>query len=745
MIFLSLAGLILSLVFFRVGVIEIHKKHVHKTVLSDTKVSLNYANHLINEMVADLEGISKVVVNFDDLKNTETLKLLRYATETSSFSFIGVADDKGNAYDNEENVIDISERKYFKEAMSGRVSFSELIESKVYPNEKVQVISHPIRTKNNNIRGIVYGIIHLSNVDKLTIQNDANDQANVYIVDSNGDYIAQFRENNILPTQGNFWKDMKKTSMTNEEEIKMKNDFKKRNEGSLEYSYGPEEKNRYVCYMPIGPNKWQLVYSVSLDNMDNLVKDIYSLDYKETVFVFIFHILFLMAIIIYYKQLNHRNEESKQAAIKNMKYMQFAVDTSGHIIFEYDCNKKTINLKCSNRNLLLNKSEITDVPENIISKNIIASDIIENFSMIFETIKTNESAVEEIHVLDNNEDIWYKIMMHNIYSDKNKDFVTMGVMEEITEEKKKEIKLQKKIQIQKTLAFNSLMYGVIDLKRGIVLEWKENNKEDEIEKKEVNLSYNSTIQNKILNLVDNEYKFSLSEVLSLKNLRKEYDKGKESGEIQYLRNFENEKRWTSLRIYRMYGAYESKAIIIVTDIDKQKRKELLFKNRAERDGLTGLYNAITARDKINKELCENQKMGEQHIFVLIDLDNYKQINDTFGHNYGDKVLIDIANILNNRFRSTDIVCRLGGDEFVIFLKNIRSYEYAEQLIGELCEIINKTYRKGNKEVVISASIGIAIAPKDGNDFQELYKKADMAQYDVKKIQKMDLNGIKNVK
>ncbi len=113
---------------------------------------------------------------------------------------------------------------------------------------------------------------------------------------------------------------------------------------------------------------------------------------------------------------------------------------------------------------------------------------------------------------------------------------------------------------------------------------------------------------------------------------------------------------------------------------------------------------------------------------MIDLDNFKEINDNFGHQYGDKVLTEVAQILQNMFRRDDIVARLGGDEFVVFLVNAASYEVMKPLFQRLCDKLSRTYTQNDISVKISASLGISVAPEQGTTFKELYKKSDMALY-----------------
>lgn len=129
--------------------------------------------------------------------------------------------------------------------------------------------------------------------------------------------------------------------------------------------------------------------------------------------------------------------------------------------------------------------------------------------------------------------------------------------------------------------------------------------------------------------------------------------------------------------------------------------------------------------------------------MLMDLDNFKQINDTFGHQYGDQVLKEVADILRKKFRRDDILGRLGGDEFTALLLNATGFEVMEPVFRELCDELKRTYTKDGKSVTISASFGIAEAPKYGTAFGELYEKSDLMLYKVKESTKNGYQAYKN--
>lgn len=160
-----------------------------------------------------------------------------------------------------------------------------------------------------------------------------------------------------------------------------------------------------------------------------------------------------------------------------------------------------------------------------------------------------------------------------------------------------------------------------------------------------------------------------------------------------------------------------------------------LREKADRDSLTGLYNRSYAVEKINGMLQEFSPVPEcVHACVLMDLDNFKKLNDTLGHQKGDQALQDVANILRQHFREYDIVCRLGGDEFLVFVQNIPR-NVIEKNIGSLLKKLTLTYEKEEKKICITVSAGIYLVEEPGHDFRELYQKADEMLYRVKNSSK----------
>ena len=173
-----------------------------------------------------------------------------------------------------------------------------------------------------------------------------------------------------------------------------------------------------------------------------------------------------------------------------------------------------------------------------------------------------------------------------------------------------------------------------------------------------------------------------------------------------------------------------KAVGIMTDIDDEKRASQALEEKASRDELTGLYNRKTARKEIDHYL-ENRAPEEMAAMMIIDVDDFKMINDRYGHMFGDAVLQEISAVLTRLLRKEDIISRIGGDEFLIFMKDIRKVEILKNRAEKIRDSFQSMFRQNMTPCDFSSSIGIACCPQDGTNFEDLFRRSDLALYNAK--------------
>lgn len=186
--------------------------------------------------------------------------------------------------------------------------------------------------------------------------------------------------------------------------------------------------------------------------------------------------------------------------------------------------------------------------------------------------------------------------------------------------------------------------------------------------------------------------------------------------------------WESSTVILLNSAQNEPRKIIgyIKNIDERKKQDLEILKMSQKDGLTGLYNKKHTQSLIEIYLANEGHSGT-HAVIMLDIDNFKQINDTLGHIQGDAALSYVAQSLQGLFRISDITGRIGGDEFLILLKNVDS----NRVLPEKLELIRCTLneiRLEDKDYRLSGSIGVSLYPEDGTSYQELFQKADTALY-----------------
>ena len=191
--------------------------------------------------------------------------------------------------------------------------------------------------------------------------------------------------------------------------------------------------------------------------------------------------------------------------------------------------------------------------------------------------------------------------------------------------------------------------------------------------------------------------------------------------------------WSRIRATTQYNVDKCpiKAVGVIVDIDEEKKQKEELIQRAQYDELTGIYNKATVstlvHQKMHKKHHSINDSSNYHALLIIDIDHFKTVNDTYGHLCGDYVLSNVAAVLKENTRSTDLVGRIGGDEFLVYLPEIADEISLHHKATQLIESLSCIQPDSNAEP-ITCSIGIAIFKQCENDFEALYKNADTALY-----------------
>lgn len=205
-----------------------------------------------------------------------------------------------------------------------------------------------------------------------------------------------------------------------------------------------------------------------------------------------------------------------------------------------------------------------------------------------------------------------------------------------------------------------------------------------------------------------------------------------TGEFR-LMSSENEYIWMRCRSTAVLDdeGKPIKAVGIFNNINKQRSAMDYLKRKSQQDSLTKLYNKEETKTHIQAALANSRGRGVSAL-LMVDIDNFKGVNDQLGHQFGDTVLMDVSSRIKRLFRETDIIGRLGGDEFAVFLPYAPSEKVVHEKAEALIQALRNTYFGEVKQYKLSGSVGAAIAPHHGTTFEELYRNADAALYECKR-------------
>ena len=189
--------------------------------------------------------------------------------------------------------------------------------------------------------------------------------------------------------------------------------------------------------------------------------------------------------------------------------------------------------------------------------------------------------------------------------------------------------------------------------------------------------------------------------------------------------------WHRIRFFVVFDENDNAVQFVgnLTDVDKEKKEKNRLIAQAETDQLTGFLNKFSITLKVNDLIKEDDEEGA---FFIFDIDDFKKLNDTYGHRVGDIFLKEFTNKLSLSFRSSDVLGRVGGEEFVLYLSGVGDNKhYLEEKALQIQSICNSIRLDAAPEDEFSCSIGVSRFPSDGKTYTELYEKADKAMYYVK--------------
>lgn len=417
---------------------------------------------------------------------------------------------------------------------------------------------------------------------------------------------------------------------------------------------------------------------------------------------------------------------------ENEYLLRMTAQHSDRVVCHYDIKNKTAGILDEHSCERCQLPHLCEVNTQTFLKNsMFPSESIENLQMMFQNIEEGKVGGEiKIQATVDSGDLrWFDIKYSTIYDEQDMPVSAILSHKDITEEYERELAYQQHVQSIETDAQGQLIYIESDLTTDRIerLAGQMLDVDDEV----INCSHSDFGRR----MRDMNFQFEDEEAsyryFSSRNLLELYAHGEYNLKSEWKVHHEGSLRWMDVDISLMADPYNDhiRAFIRMLDITKEKEAQMKIRHSAERDSMTGIYNRATAEAKTRSLMAEK----EPGILVLIDLDDLKGINDTFGHEYGDKAIKGITQVMQSHFRESDVLGRIGGDEFLVYLPG--AADKIDSISGSLTSMLRKLSGisvGANGERRIHCSVGCAVQSPDAGTFDVLFKQADKALYHVKR-------------
>lgn len=674
--------------------------------------TLEYASNLIREMSLSLETTQRV------LDNT-------FPEEVSEFSYLKILDENGRSVGESR---DYSSENYFQEGMKGK----RYIASMAALGRSAVQLSVPVYDPDNNrVIGVLCAGLPGENLNIFNEIDRKQDEKKFYITDSDGNYIVKIADKDR--SGFNFFKDLES------EELSMLLGRIKRqlqSGSSVRFEiYGTSSSERVVVVTPVKNSN--LYIAVTVQGKD-ITRE--SGIYRKPVILLtakiILAVMMLAGVYLFFQTEDKKYVRNlNQTLLMNQETYRIAAQSSDICILTYDVDTEQVEfLNDKYKDLGLDQPQLS-VPvllKKIRQINPGTCAVIEEMLKTAEEGKPSGEGKFTVHIGGKLK--YFTISVTNLFDEAGKVSRMVGKIEDITANELNMRMLRKEVGFRNTLLADCIGYMIVDVNKDRILDCTYT-----IVSKDSMDSYTYTqhLETYLSKRVQPVFWNQITSKLSCEGLMKEFEEQVYKDSCEYLTSDSSgEEKWTSCEIHLQQSKENQDivAYLVFRNIDDSKRKQQNLEKMAEIDLLTNTWNRSAGTRKIENILKTAPSEGCVHVFAISDLDNFKSLNDKFGHMWGDKALYETVLIMKEHCRSQDVICRLGGDEFIIFLCNI-PYNVVEKNIATLSRKLHITYTKSEENIQISASMGAVVTNRAGCTFKELYEGADSCLYKVKRSSK----------
>ena len=421
-----------------------------------------------------------------------------------------------------------------------------------------------------------------------------------------------------------------------------------------------------------------------------------------------------------------RKNIEERLRIQELEF-RIAAEQSDKYIMRYEIKKRQLHA----HRKAVRRFGVPEVCENaeqtLIDLNFIGQSSIQNHKELFAKIHRGDKSgftVLELYARDLSVYRWYHIDFTTVYDQENHPDQAVISFYDVTKQRENELAFQRLRQETSMVPQEQISTFACNLTRNEIDE----STGSLINSLACEQSFDAYTE-AYSQLTHPDDKEALCRLMNRENLIKQFGNGVFSHELEFRMRMSEKYRWLllSVQVVKYADNDNLKAFVAIRDIDSRKNSELDLIQRSEFDGLTGIMNRASYVDTVNRLIV--RQPNNRHVFAMMDVDHFKDVNDTLGHDKGDQVLRQIAVDLQKTLREGDPIGRLGGDEFSFCLVNLSNEDTIQALLERVRSMLNHDIGGGLHQ---SVSIGAAAFDGSAGDFVEVYKRADSALYQAKK-------------
>ena len=395
------------------------------------------------------------------------------------------------------------------------------------------------------------------------------------------------------------------------------------------------------------------------------------------------------------------------------------------IIFEYHENQHSVYFHSNRGPLSYIPNRLEDFPGCWVRTGVVHPHFVRRFEAVFSDVQHHPELTGEEFLLKTAEGTyeWFKMKTHRMGDDRKDADTIVVILDPARQERAMELDFMRQKDFYSAILGEKLAYAEIDIGSRRILSsgglWSAY--------MDTERDYESVLLERADPVIHPQDTDRYARFISTDTLHRIMAQGRSSGTLQLRRLIEGRMCWVELtgHIFQDSLTGNIYALLYLKDIDAQKRQQLEQEHAATRDPLTQVYNRAHFQEEVTRHILSSGSSGCGTLIIL-DLDNFKSINDTYGHDEGDRVLRQMADVLMSTFRRKDLIGRFGGDEFLIFLKDTADRKTIDHRLGEL----RAALADGNKHNC-SCSIGITFTTRSGFHYDTSLKQADQALYKSK--------------